>query len=460
LVTFPRSAPSRSIVPPMTLEPTALVTGTDSPYGEQGSASFDLIVNNVAADLQNVAVTNASENGMVTLAGEIVDPGLQDTFTLNINWGDPLSPDNVEQYTFPSSASGSGTAVQSFSITHQYLDDNPNGAPSDVYDITLSLADDDALGLSVNFYEDDQVTGSTGLFPAGNWNNFSGAGGSANDLTNSTGGSTTADIAWSSNNTGRHGSWPADGGIGSLFRDYLDTGNGGFGNGVDIDFSQLPAPFSSGFDVLVYFDGDGTNRFGNYEVSAGGDIETQVGNDPANNINGDFVVDNGLDDSGNTLIFVGFSGTTAQIRSGATSGFRAPINGVQLIESHDTQTVTTTITNVAPAVSLGGLAAITENDTLTLTGSFADIGRLDAHTVAIDWDDPNDAADATFNVTAIWTVNTTNGAISQTLSTGNTFNSTTDDSVLTVTGVNVATGEVTFSVTHQYLDDGPAGGRH
>ena len=55
-----------------------------------------------------------------------------DTFTLDLDWGDPLSPDNVEQFTF-----AAGTT--SFELTHQYLDDNPMATPTDDYVITATL---------------------------------------------------------------------------------------------------------------------------------------------------------------------------------------------------------------------------------------------------------------------------------------------------------------------------------
>ena len=37
------------------------------------------------------------------------------------------------------------------------------------------------------------------------------------------------------------------------------------------------------------------------------------------------------------------------------------------------------------------------------------------------------------------------------------FPSTTEDSVLTITSVNAETGEIKFTVTHQFLDDGVSG---
>jgi hypothetical protein len=79
-----------------------------------------------------------SENGVTTLAGNIIDPGTLDTFTLEVDWGDGT----VETFNY-----GAGTA--SFSETHRYLDDSPTGTPNDVRMIGLSLTDDDT-GLDVD----------------------------------------------------------------------------------------------------------------------------------------------------------------------------------------------------------------------------------------------------------------------------------------------------------------------
>jgi hypothetical protein len=90
-------------------------------------------IQNVPPDLQNVAVTaELNENGVATLTGNIVDPGVPDTFTLVVNWGEgsPVT------YTYPA-----GTT--SFSETHPYLDDNPTATAQDTYNISLLLSDDD-----------------------------------------------------------------------------------------------------------------------------------------------------------------------------------------------------------------------------------------------------------------------------------------------------------------------------
>ncbi|MDB5390517.1 MAG: algE [Planctomycetaceae bacterium] len=120
---------------------TLTVTVTDDDH-LSGSSQSTVTVSNVAPVLTNLLATTIDENGVATLTGQIVDPGTQDTFTLNVNWGDALSPDNTQVFTF-----AAGTT--SFSLTHQYLDDNPTGTPSDQYTIGLTVADDDT-GMSNN----------------------------------------------------------------------------------------------------------------------------------------------------------------------------------------------------------------------------------------------------------------------------------------------------------------------
>jgi hypothetical protein len=115
---------------------SATVTDDD---GGTGVASASATVANVAPAVVLNAVAAISENGMATLTGTITDPGTQDSFTLSVNWGDPLSPNNAETYTFAPSASGS----QAFTLTHQYKDDNPSGSASDTYAIAVTVTDDD-----------------------------------------------------------------------------------------------------------------------------------------------------------------------------------------------------------------------------------------------------------------------------------------------------------------------------
>jgi PKD repeat protein len=118
-----------------------------------------------------------------------------------------------------------------------------------------------------------------------------------------------------------------------------------------------------------------------------------------------------------------------------------------------TDTFQVVVKNVAPIVALNPVAMINENGIATLTGSYTDIGLLDGHTLTVGWNDANDSRPSTFNIPAI-----RDAAGTPTLTVGQTFSSSTDGAVLTISAINAATGEVSFSVQHQYLDDGVAPG--
>lgn len=111
---------------------TVSVTVTDND-NLSATATATVTVNNVVPQLANVTVTpEIDENGVVTLSGDIVDPGTQDTFTLVVDWGEGAP----QSFSYPA-----GTTH--FSETHQYLDDNPTGTPQDMYSIRQTLTDDD-----------------------------------------------------------------------------------------------------------------------------------------------------------------------------------------------------------------------------------------------------------------------------------------------------------------------------
>lgn len=108
-----------------------------------------------------------------------------------------------------------------------------------------------------------------------------------------------------------------------------------------------------------------------------------------------------------------------------------------------------TVNNVAPDITNLAATAINENDETTLAATFFDPGTRDTHTVVIDWDDPNNSTDSTFQLSA-----------NHLLAVGQLFNSTSDDAVLEVTAVDPAFQVVTFRARHRYLDDGLAPGNN
>lgn len=116
------------------------VTVTDDGTAMDTGAT-SVTVTDVAPTLVLDPVTAIDENGVATLTGSVTDPGTLDVFTFDVNWGDPLSPDNTESFTIPASAAG----TQTFSFTHQYLDDNPTATGLDTYSITATVTDDDTL---------------------------------------------------------------------------------------------------------------------------------------------------------------------------------------------------------------------------------------------------------------------------------------------------------------------------
>lgn len=111
---------------------TIKVTDKD---GGTGSNTAPHGVKNVAPRISSLSANPAviNENDTTTLTGTITDPGVLDDFTLTINWGDGTGPQSL-----PLAA---GTT--SFSVAHQYLDDNPTGTPVDVNAVTVTLTDKD-----------------------------------------------------------------------------------------------------------------------------------------------------------------------------------------------------------------------------------------------------------------------------------------------------------------------------
>jgi len=105
------------------------VTVTDDDGGV-GTAATTVTVNNVAPVVTADGMT-IDENDVATVSGTITDPGTLDDFTIVIDWGEV-----VETYYYPA-----GTTY--YEEAHLYLDDDPTGTPSDVYDISVTVTDDD-----------------------------------------------------------------------------------------------------------------------------------------------------------------------------------------------------------------------------------------------------------------------------------------------------------------------------
>jgi len=93
-----------------------------------------LRVTNAAPLLTGLSLNQAEmdENSMVTLTGAFDDPGMLDRHGVTIDWNDGYTETVLIDL-----------GSRNFSASHQYLDDNPTGTPSDEYTINLTLTDDD-----------------------------------------------------------------------------------------------------------------------------------------------------------------------------------------------------------------------------------------------------------------------------------------------------------------------------
>jgi PKD repeat protein len=112
---------------------TIAVTLTDDDTGAD-SDSTTLTVNNVAPTLSGfTAPSSINEGDVVTVTANISDPGVEDSFTVVVNWGDGSTPSTIN---LPA-----GTT--SFEATHAYPDDDPTATPADNYTIAVTLTDDD-----------------------------------------------------------------------------------------------------------------------------------------------------------------------------------------------------------------------------------------------------------------------------------------------------------------------------
>lgn len=85
--------------------------------------------------LTNVRVTlSVSQNGLATLTGGILDAE-QNGFTLAVNWGDLAA---VQLVQIPA-------GIASFSVPHQYLNDNPSAPPIKPFLINATVTDTDGV---------------------------------------------------------------------------------------------------------------------------------------------------------------------------------------------------------------------------------------------------------------------------------------------------------------------------
>lgn len=489
---------------------TITVTVADDDTGS-GTNTTTVTVNNQTPTVALNAVSAVAENGVATLTGSYTDIGLSDAHTLTVNWGDANSSTNstfavpatsgltVNQTINSSTGDGAvltitaintGTGQASFSVQHRYLDDGlapGNTTTSDTSTITVTVSDDDTgtdsetatvvvsnvapqisdpANTSLN--ENGEVSLTATITDVGtrdvfsvevNWQD-----GAADTIT----GLGLVNISETTQGGTKY-TWTAATRQLTVKHTYLD------------DDPTATASDVKAVTLTPRDDDGGTGATQTINVTVN-NVAPQI-SDPADipvNENGEvtltatitdpgtkdvFSVDvNWQDGSPDTITGLGLSDVASTTVGGTTFTWTAAtrqltvkhtypddnptatasdIKAVTLTPHDDdlgigtTQTVNVTVNNVSPSLMLLSPTPIVVNGTATLTGSFTDIGVSDTHVLVVDWGDSSN--DSTFAIAA------TSGLLA-----AQTFGSSTDSATLTIVSVNTTTGEVTFSVQHQY----------
>lgn len=98
--------------------------------GSQGIDRFQVTVRNVPPELYVESTPTAQEGDILSLSGVMIhDPGIEDTLSGTINWGDDSTDESL---LIPPPANGGDRVIP---LGHVYADDG-------VYTVTITLADD------------------------------------------------------------------------------------------------------------------------------------------------------------------------------------------------------------------------------------------------------------------------------------------------------------------------------
>jgi len=179
-------------------------------------------------------------------------------------------------------------------------------------------------------------TESAGVVSQTNWNNLTGASGTATTIKNGSGATVSGmTVTYSSTNT-----W-ADAGVANtagnlrMMRGYLDINTNGASTAVSVSgLSSLGY-----YDVYVYAAGDGSNRVGEYTIGN----QTYWTNDTAT-FSGSFTRSTGETDpgsyqnatAGNYMVFSDLTGNSVSLTAtgayAADGTLRAPVNGIQIVQ--------------------------------------------------------------------------------------------------------------------------------
>ena len=394
------------------------VTVTDDDTGTvRGSTLVE--VTNVAPTLSDLSATPIVEGGTTTFSGTIADPGVLDTFTVDIDWDNDGTIDETHR----------NVAAGHFSYSHQYLDDNPSGSPVDDMPIHVTVTDDDSG--TVYGHTTVEVTNvlptladlSATPIVEGGTTTFSGTIADVGVLD-----TFTVGIDWDDDGTIDETHLNVAAGNFSYVHQYPDD------NPSSSPVDNMPINVTVTDDDSGSVDGDTTVEVTNVAPTLSHLSATPIVEGGTTTFSGT-IADVGTQDRFTVEIDWDDDGVTDQTHLNVAAGHFSfnhqylddTANGatVDRIPIHVTVTDDDTgsvdgstlveVSNVAPTLSNLSATPIVEDGTTTFSGTIADVGVLDTFTVDIDWD---------------------------------------NDGTIDETHLNVGAGD--FSYSHQYLDDNPS----
>jgi choice-of-anchor C domain-containing protein len=375
------------------------------------------------AAIGSVSANSVTEGGVTTLNVAFSDPGVLDTHTVTVSWGDGSLPTVLN---LPLGA-------RSFSATHTYVDDGAspgNGTPSDNYTIGITVTDKDLASDTESTAITVQNVAPSGIL--------------MNAPVIDEDGMAMLTVSF------------VDPGILDVHTVVID-----WGPGEGITTLTLPLGARSFIAGHQYLDDNPTVTPSDvYAIGVTvSDDDTGVGtagttvtvnnvapsalalNSPVVDENGTAMLTGSFDDRGtldtHTVVIdwgpgEGITTLTLPLGARSFSASHQYLDDNPTATPSDTYTVSVTVTdddsgavtgsttvvvnNVAPSALVLNSPVINENGIATLAGSFDDPGTLDVHTVVISWG-PGEG----------------------------------------ITTVTLPVGDRTFSASHQYLDDNPTG---
>jgi len=379
---------------------TIAVSVTDDDGGKS-TESTAVTVNNVAPAITVLSVDPPviDENGSTTLSGSFTDPGTVDIHTVDIDWGDG----NSDTVTL-------AVGARSFSMAHQYLDDDPTGTPGDDYTITVTVTDDDTgqstAATTVTVNNVAPALGNLSVDPAVI---------DENDSTTLSGSFTdpgsvdthTVEIVWGDGNNDTFTLAVGERSF-SMARQYLDDDPTGTPSddytitvtvtdddtGQDISTTVVtvnnvaPALGDLNVDPAVIDENDSTTLSGSFTDP--GSVDTHTVD-----------IDWGDGNSDTFVLPVGersFSMAHQYLDDDPTGtpgdDYTITVTVTDDDTGQDISTTVVTVNNVAPVItaytsSAPGVGDAAEGEDVTVQGAFTDVGTLDTHTAAIDWGDGN-----------------------------------------------------------------------